>query len=96
MSPRLLEATKDESVMRSQDLFTVVRYVSLNPLGSSMAWDWATLNWDYLVNRSVQSKCQSGTEKQGFSLKFVKLTVPAILYNNNYDYNNNNSSNTFQ
>lgn len=64
MSPRLLEATKDESVMRSQDLFTVVRYVSLNPLGKSMAWDWTTLNWDYLVKRSVQ--CQSGMEKQGF------------------------------
>ncbi|XP_053191825.1 glutamyl aminopeptidase [Scomber japonicus] len=48
---RLLEATKDESVVRSQDLFTVVRYVSLNPVGQSMAWDWTTLNWDYLVNR---------------------------------------------
>ncbi|XP_062295979.1 glutamyl aminopeptidase isoform X1 [Scomber scombrus] len=48
---RLLEATKDEGVVRSQDLFTVVRYVSLNPLGQSMAWDWTTLNWDYLVNR---------------------------------------------
>ncbi|XP_072314030.1 glutamyl aminopeptidase [Eucyclogobius newberryi] len=48
---RLLEATKNESVVRSQDLFTVVRYVSLNPLGQSMAWDWTTLNWDYLVNR---------------------------------------------
>ncbi|KAG7279187.1 hypothetical protein CRUP_024388 [Coryphaenoides rupestris] len=48
---KLLEATKDESVMRSQDLFTVVRYVSLNPLGKSMAWDWTTLNWDYLVKR---------------------------------------------
>uniref|UniRef100_A0A3Q3MWI2 Aminopeptidase n=1 Tax=Mastacembelus armatus TaxID=205130 RepID=A0A3Q3MWI2_9TELE len=47
----LLEATKDESVVRSQDLFTVVRYVSYNPLGQSMAWDWTTLNWDYLVNR---------------------------------------------
>lgn len=47
----LLEATKDESVVRSQDLFTVVRYVSYNPLGQSMAWDWSTLNWDYLVNR---------------------------------------------
>ena len=52
---RLLEATKDESVFRSQDLFTVVRYVSYNPLGESMAWDWTTLNWDYLVNRSVQT-----------------------------------------
>lgn len=54
LSNRLLEATKDENVVRSQDLFTVVRYVSLNPLGQSMAWDWTTLNWDYLVNRSVQ------------------------------------------
>ncbi|KAM4543185.1 glutamyl aminopeptidase isoform 2-T2 [Odontesthes bonariensis] len=48
---KLLEATKDESVVRSQDLFTVVRYVSLNPLGQSMAWDWTTLNWNYLVKR---------------------------------------------
>ncbi|XP_056914998.1 glutamyl aminopeptidase [Takifugu flavidus] len=48
---RLLEATKDENVVRSQDLFTVVRYVSYNPLGQSMAWEWTTLNWDYLVNR---------------------------------------------
>ncbi|KAM4625669.1 glutamyl aminopeptidase [Polymixia lowei] len=48
---KLLEASKDDSVVRSQDLFTVVRYVSLNPLGKSMAWDWTTLNWDYLVKR---------------------------------------------
>lgn len=52
---RLLEATKNESVVRSQDVFTVVRYVSYNPLGQSMAWDWTTLNWDYLVNRSVKN-----------------------------------------
>uniref|UniRef100_A0A3P8SHJ5 Aminopeptidase n=1 Tax=Amphiprion percula TaxID=161767 RepID=A0A3P8SHJ5_AMPPE len=51
MPNRLLEATKDESVVRSQDLFTLVRYVSYNPLGQRMAWDWTTLNWDYLVNR---------------------------------------------
>ncbi|MEQ2171453.1 hypothetical protein GOODEAATRI_010860 [Goodea atripinnis] len=45
----LLEATKDENVVRSQDLFTVVRYVAYNPLGQKMAWDWTTLNWDYLM-----------------------------------------------
>lgn len=50
---RLLEATKNETVVRSQDLFTVVRYVSYNELGQDMAWDWTTLNWDYLVKRSV-------------------------------------------
>nr|XP_057933422.1 glutamyl aminopeptidase [Doryrhamphus excisus]XP_057933423.1 glutamyl aminopeptidase [Doryrhamphus excisus] len=48
---RLLEASKDETVVRSQDLFTLVRYVSYNSLGQTMAWDWTTLNWDYLVNR---------------------------------------------
>ncbi|XP_007238065.3 glutamyl aminopeptidase [Astyanax mexicanus] len=48
---RLLEATKDESIIRSQDVFTLIRYVSLNKYGESMAWDWVTLNWDYLVNR---------------------------------------------
>ncbi|XP_054909476.1 glutamyl aminopeptidase [Poeciliopsis prolifica] len=47
----LLEATKDETVVRSQDLFTVVRYVSYNAVGRAMAWDWTTLNWDYLVKR---------------------------------------------
>ncbi|KAG5265658.1 hypothetical protein AALO_G00244890 [Alosa alosa] len=48
---RLLEASKDESIIRSQDLFTVVRYVAGNKYGKTMAWDWTTLNWDYLVNR---------------------------------------------
>ncbi|KAJ7991052.1 hypothetical protein DPEC_G00293240 [Dallia pectoralis] len=47
----LLEASKDESIVRSQDLFSLVRYVSLNHYGKTMAWDWVTLNWDYLVNR---------------------------------------------
>ncbi|XP_041710895.2 glutamyl aminopeptidase-like isoform X1 [Coregonus clupeaformis] len=47
----LLEASKDESIVRTQDLFTVVQYVSLNRYGKTMAWDWVTLNWDYLVNR---------------------------------------------
>lgn len=59
LSIRLLEALKDESVVRSQDLFTVVRYVSNNPLGQNMAWDWTTLNWDYLVNRSAQKNTRN-------------------------------------
>ncbi|ROK15851.1 Glutamyl aminopeptidase [Anabarilius grahami] len=48
---RLLEATKNESIVRSQDVFTLVQYVSRNANGKTMAWDWMTLNWDYLVNR---------------------------------------------
>ncbi|XP_048858596.1 glutamyl aminopeptidase-like isoform X2 [Brienomyrus brachyistius] len=48
---RLLEAAKNESIIRSQDVFTLIRYVSLNRYGSTMAWTWTTLNWEYLVNR---------------------------------------------
>uniref|UniRef100_A0A8C1RK08 Aminopeptidase n=1 Tax=Cyprinus carpio TaxID=7962 RepID=A0A8C1RK08_CYPCA len=48
---RLLEAAKNESIVRSQDVFTLVQYVSRNPYGKTMAWDWMTLNWDYLVSR---------------------------------------------
>ncbi|TRY82201.1 hypothetical protein DNTS_003387 [Danionella cerebrum] len=48
---KLLEATKDESIVRSQDVFTLVQYVSRNAKGKTMAWDWMTLNWDYLVSR---------------------------------------------
>lgn len=48
---RLLEESKNETIVRSQDLFTLVRYVSLSKYGESMAWDWVTLNWDYLVKR---------------------------------------------
>ncbi|RXN15523.1 glutamyl aminopeptidase [Labeo rohita] len=48
---RLLEAAKNDSIVRSQDVFTLVQYVSRNPHGKTMAWDWLTLNWDYLVNR---------------------------------------------
>ncbi|XP_067278034.1 glutamyl aminopeptidase [Pseudorasbora parva] len=48
---RLLEAAKNESIVRSQDVFTLVQYVSRNTYGKAMAWDWVTLNWDYLVNR---------------------------------------------
>ena len=47
----MLESSKDEAIIRSQDLFTVVRYVAANNYGKTMAWDWTTLNWDYLVNR---------------------------------------------
>ncbi|KAL4641863.1 glutamyl aminopeptidase isoform X1 [Arapaima gigas] len=48
---QLLEAVKDEQVVKSQDVFTLIRYVSLNKFGKTMAWDWFTLNWEYLVNR---------------------------------------------
>ncbi|XP_014694544.1 glutamyl aminopeptidase [Equus asinus] len=48
---RYLDLLKDSSVIKTQDVFTVIRYISYNSYGKSMAWNWIQLNWDYLVNR---------------------------------------------
>ncbi|XP_043827241.1 glutamyl aminopeptidase [Dromiciops gliroides] len=48
---RYLELLKDTNVIKSQDVFTVIRYISYNSYGKSMAWDWIRFNWEYLVNR---------------------------------------------
>lgn len=48
---RYLDLLKDPNVIKSQDVFTVIRYISYNSYGKSMAWNWIQLNWDYLVSR---------------------------------------------
>ncbi|XP_031232030.1 glutamyl aminopeptidase [Mastomys coucha] len=48
---RYLEMLKDPSIIKTQDVFTVIRYISYNRYGKSMAWNWIQLNWDYLVSR---------------------------------------------
>lgn len=48
---RYLDLVKDSNLIKSQDVFTVIRYISYNSYGKSMAWNWIQLNWDYLVNR---------------------------------------------
>lgn len=48
---RYLEMLKDPDIIKTQDVFTVIRYISYNTYGKSMAWNWIQLNWDYLVDR---------------------------------------------
>ncbi|RXM99098.1 Glutamyl aminopeptidase [Acipenser ruthenus] len=48
---RFLKSIKNESIVKSQDVFTIIRHVSYNTYGNTMAWDWTRLNWDYLVKR---------------------------------------------
>ncbi|XP_075400037.1 glutamyl aminopeptidase [Tenrec ecaudatus] len=48
---RYLDLLKNSTLIKSQDVFTVIRYISYNPYGKRMAWTWIQLNWDYLVNR---------------------------------------------
>ncbi|XP_072438679.1 glutamyl aminopeptidase [Chiloscyllium punctatum] len=48
---RFLKYIKNESLIKSQDVFTVLQYISYNKYGKTMAWDWTRLNWEYLVER---------------------------------------------
>nr|XP_006119337.1 glutamyl aminopeptidase-like [Pelodiscus sinensis] len=48
---RYLKYIYNTSLIKSQDVFTVLKYISYNSYGKTMAWDWVRLNWDYLVSR---------------------------------------------
>ncbi|XP_030767468.1 glutamyl aminopeptidase-like isoform X2 [Sitophilus oryzae] len=48
---KLLELTKDTTVVRSQDYFTVLGYISVNTAGTDLIWDFVRNNWEYLVDR---------------------------------------------
>ncbi|XP_069782286.1 glutamyl aminopeptidase [Narcine bancroftii] len=48
---RYLKYIKNESLIKTQDVFTVLQYISYNKYGKTMAWDWTRLNWEYLVDR---------------------------------------------
>ncbi|XP_008939809.1 PREDICTED: glutamyl aminopeptidase [Merops nubicus] len=48
---RYLTYIYNTSYIKSQDVFTVLRYISYNTYGKTMAWDWIRLNWQYLVDR---------------------------------------------
>ncbi|XP_045676292.1 glutamyl aminopeptidase [Phyllostomus hastatus] len=48
---RYLDLLKDSNLIKSQDVFTVIRYISYNSYGKNMAWNWIQNNWEYLVNR---------------------------------------------
>ncbi|KFO15091.1 Glutamyl aminopeptidase, partial [Balearica regulorum gibbericeps] len=48
---RYLKYIYNTSFIKTQDVFTVLRYISYNTYGKTMAWDWIRLNWQYLVDR---------------------------------------------
>ncbi|XP_064918395.1 glutamyl aminopeptidase [Columba livia] len=48
---RYLKYIYNTSLIKTQDVFTVLTYISYNTYGKTMAWDWIRLNWQYLVDR---------------------------------------------
>ena len=65
-------------MVRSQDFFTVVQYISQNPIGSKLVWDWVRSNWEYLVNRYVQESESHSTAK--FYRKLLVLMHSDTFY----------------
>ncbi|KAK3612374.1 hypothetical protein CHS0354_031967 [Potamilus streckersoni] len=48
---RFIEYAKDEDKVRSQDFWTVLTYISQNPVGRGLVWNWIQDNWIYMVKR---------------------------------------------
>nr|XP_009860488.1 glutamyl aminopeptidase [Ciona intestinalis] len=48
---RMLEYSKNESIVRTQDFFNWITYISYSTTGNRMAWAWVQLNWEYMVAR---------------------------------------------
>ena len=46
-----LELAKDESVVRSQDYFSFLTFLSWNRVGQPLVWDFVRTEWNYLVGR---------------------------------------------
>lgn len=41
----------DEQNVRSQDYFTCLQYISSNPIGQSLVWDYVREHWPHMVER---------------------------------------------
>ncbi|XP_063244276.1 glutamyl aminopeptidase-like isoform X1 [Bacillus rossius redtenbacheri] len=48
---RLIEYGKNESYVRSQDFFTLLHFISNNPVGNPIVWEFIRSEWQYLVER---------------------------------------------
>lgn len=71
---RYLDYAKDETKVRSQDFFRVITYISRNPVGRGLVWDWIRSNWEYLVGRFTT-----------YSRSLGRL-VPAVISHFNTDF----------
>ncbi|KAK7083984.1 hypothetical protein SK128_003967, partial [Halocaridina rubra] len=42
---------QDEANVRSQNFMTILQYISYNPAGTDLVWDWVRSHWEWLVDR---------------------------------------------
>nr|XP_045618493.1 glutamyl aminopeptidase-like isoform X1 [Procambarus clarkii] len=48
---RYIELAQDMKNVRSQNFLHVLQYISSNPAGTDLVWDWVRSNWKWLVDR---------------------------------------------
>ncbi|KAG5887715.1 hypothetical protein JTB14_020018 [Gonioctena quinquepunctata] len=68
---KFIELAKDESLVRSQDFFTVLHYISANPEGTELVWTWVRQNWKYLVKRFTLNDRYLGSLIPGITGRFT-------------------------
>jgi len=76
----LLELAKDETIIRSQDYFTLLTYMSWNKIGEPLVWDFVRAEWPYLVSRFTLNDRLMGrmisdiTERFASNLRLEEMT----------------------
>ena len=48
---QFIQMAKDISIVREQDYFTLLTYISYNRIGEPLVWDFVRSEWEYLVDR---------------------------------------------
>jgi len=70
---QFLNRAKNETIVRSQDYFSSLTYISRNPIGNSIVWKFIREEWPYLVERFSLNDRYLGripkTIASGFSTK---------------------------
>lgn len=67
---RFLNLAKNESNVRSQDYFAALSYISANPVGNSIVWNFLQAEWNYLVDRFTLNDRYLGRFPTTVSAKF--------------------------
>lgn len=78
---RYLNYAKDESLIRSQDFFSVLGYIASNPVGSAIVWDFYRDQWLYLVSRFTLNHRSLGTSILSVTALFsdsIKLSEVSV------------------
>ena len=83
---QFIKLVKIEDKVRSQDYFSIMSYISWNPIGQPLVWKFVQAEWTYLVKRfSIGSRSLGSLVKtvvNDFSTKAELKEVEAFFANN--------------